>query len=509
MKVKTNLLLLNLVTIAYSGLTDVYEDFLSKPQYQLYFSAEKWGPKILKAKEGGGNSIIKIPVNKDGLTYACEIEKPVEPKKINSEEDNKKIILDKALEQLEPLASSSCITFSQEWWSYEFCYKKHLIQYHEAKPTDPPEHNMRFCLGKYPTTEELEKPDFKYQKEIYKRGPFGKNYITQMMVDGTICDITGKPRKAELRFYCGEAEGIQSVKEVSICNYIVIINTPRLCSNPGFDSKKSLNSILCHPISDHDEEEKTETNEQPENLPFPVFRKQRSMAEIEKSKEIPKKIYRKKIRKSPGVTFINRDKINNDKIDDKENKEKQEKSEEKRNAMKKNLEDQLEKKRDDFLDALLPYANELNIDDKVVDEVFNQLADSLVDAIDKTTDNKDGEEEIKADDLSFEVITKEKLKSWLEKHGDKISNTDDMKFEVVLLDKNGKKYEVSNSDTDVDKIMDFLKEYSTDNTNVQDISKIKEKKEEEEKVEEVGYEPEDKKDETSNTKQDKRNRDEL
>jgi len=50
MKVKTNLLLLNLVTIAYSGLTDVYEDFLSKPQYQLYFSAEKWGPKILKAK---------------------------------------------------------------------------------------------------------------------------------------------------------------------------------------------------------------------------------------------------------------------------------------------------------------------------------------------------------------------------------------------------------------------------------------------------------------------------
>jgi len=88
---------------------------------------------------------------------------------------------------------------NQEWWSYEFCYKKHLIQYHEAKPTDPPEHNMRFCLGKYPTLEELEKPDFKYQKEIYKRGPFGKNYLTQMMVDGTICDITGKPRKAELR----------------------------------------------------------------------------------------------------------------------------------------------------------------------------------------------------------------------------------------------------------------------------------------------------------------------
>jgi len=50
MKVRTTLLLLSIITIAYSGLTDVYEDFLSKPQYQLYFSAEKWGPKILKVK---------------------------------------------------------------------------------------------------------------------------------------------------------------------------------------------------------------------------------------------------------------------------------------------------------------------------------------------------------------------------------------------------------------------------------------------------------------------------
>ena len=50
MKIRTTLLLLNFITFAYTGLTDVYEDFLSKPQYQLYFSAEKWGPKVLKNK---------------------------------------------------------------------------------------------------------------------------------------------------------------------------------------------------------------------------------------------------------------------------------------------------------------------------------------------------------------------------------------------------------------------------------------------------------------------------
>jgi len=50
MKVRTSLFLLNLITVAYSALTDVYEDFLSKPQYQLYFSAGKWGPKTLRNK---------------------------------------------------------------------------------------------------------------------------------------------------------------------------------------------------------------------------------------------------------------------------------------------------------------------------------------------------------------------------------------------------------------------------------------------------------------------------
>jgi len=205
MRVRTSLFLLNFITIAYSGLTDVYEDFLSKPQYQLYFSAEKWGPKALRMKEEKGNTIIKLPVNKDGLTYACEIEKPVEVPKSVTEEDSKKMILSQALEKLEPMANGSCIIYTQEWWSYEFCYKKYITQFHEAKPTDPPEHNMHFYLGKYPTPEELENPEFKYQNETYKRGPFGKNYITQMLINGSVCDITGKPRQAEIRYYCGES----------------------------------------------------------------------------------------------------------------------------------------------------------------------------------------------------------------------------------------------------------------------------------------------------------------
>jgi len=506
MRTRTSILLLNLIAVAYSGLTDVYEDFLSKPQYQLYFSAEKWGPKTLRIKEDSGNTIIRLPVNKDGLTYACEIEKPVEIPKVVSEEDNKKAILTKALEQLEPLKEKPCIVYSQEWWSYEFCYKKYLTQFHVAKPTDPPEHNMNFYLGKYPTEEELENPDFEYKKEAYKRGPFGKHYITQMLVDGTICDVTGKPRQAEIRYYCGESETVTSIKEISTCNYIVIFNTPRLCNNPGFESKKSLNSILCHPISDHDEEENIELQEQPENLPFPVFRRQRSMAEIERSKEKPKKIYKKKNKKYQGVTFVKKDRKNIDDDNDKEkndNKDKEEDQEtkeknEKRDALKKSLEDQLEKKRGEFLDALLPYANELkDIDDKVVDEVLNQLADSLVDAIDNSAD-KDSETKakIKAENLDFQVITKEKLQSWLEKNEDKISSSDDMKFEVVLLDKDGKRYEVSSSDTDVENIMDFLKEFSTDNTGLNDILNFKDEKEKEkvkdneESIEEIGIEDE-------------------
>jgi len=474
MKFRTTLFLLNFITFAYTGLNEVFEDFLSKPQYQLYFSAEKWGPKALKTKEENGNTIIKLPVNKDGLTYACEIEKPVEVPKVTSEEDNKKMMISKALEKLEAMSNGPCITYIQDWWSYEFCYKKYLTQFHEAKPTDPPEHNMHFYLGKYPTQEQLENPDFEYKKESYKRDPFGKNYLTQMLVDGSMCDVTGKPRQAELRFYCGENENILSIKETTTCNYVVVINTPKLCNSPGFESKKSINSILCHPISDRDEEEEI-SNEQPDNLPFPVFRRQRSMAEIERSKENPKKIYKRKHKKRPGVTFIdkigkdNEDDNNDDEIDDEKIKE----ANEKREAIKKSLEEQLEKKRNDLLDALLPFANELrDVDDKVVDDVLNQLADSLADAID---DDSDEDGKAKVADVDFEVVTKEKLKSWLEKHEDKLSSSDDMKFEVILLDKNGRRYEVSNSDTDVEKIMDFLKEYSSDGNDFQDMPNLKDK----------------------------------
>jgi len=51
------------------------------------------------------------------------------------------------------------------------------------------------------------------------------------------------------KFYCGENENILSIKETTTCNYVVVINTPKLCNSPGFESKKSINSILCHPIS--------------------------------------------------------------------------------------------------------------------------------------------------------------------------------------------------------------------------------------------------------------------
>jgi len=227
-------------------------------------------------------------------------------------------------------------------------------------------------------------------------------------------------------------------------------------------------------IKDRDEEEEI-SNEQPDNLPFPVFRRQRSMAEIERSKENPKKIYKRKHKKRPGVTFIdkigkdNEDDNNDDEIDDEKIKE----ANEKREAIKKSLEEQLEKKRNDLLDALLPFANELrDVDDKVVDDVLNQLADSLADAID---DDSDEDGKTKVADVDFEVVTKEKLKSWLEKHEDKLSSSDDMKFEVILLDKNGRRYEVSNSDTDVEKIMDFLKEYSSDGNDFQDMPNLKDK----------------------------------
>lgn len=79
-------------------------------------------------------------------------------------------------------------------------------------------------------------------------------YVAHRYSGGEVCELTGSPRSAEVRFTCGGQDTLlTSVKEPASCSYVVTVTTPRLCKHPGFQQQPVPAALIqCHPLA-HDE----------------------------------------------------------------------------------------------------------------------------------------------------------------------------------------------------------------------------------------------------------------
>ncbi|KAI9299171.1 hypothetical protein K502DRAFT_326739 [Neoconidiobolus thromboides FSU 785] len=75
-----------------------------------------------------------------------------------------------------------------------------------------------------------------------------KNVLVEKWGGGDICDLTKKPRTVEVIYECYPQyiEGIIDLKELSTCNYQMIINSVKLCENPFYTEKKRY---ITYPIN--------------------------------------------------------------------------------------------------------------------------------------------------------------------------------------------------------------------------------------------------------------------
>lgn len=76
----------------------------------------------------------------------------------------------------------------------------------------------------------------------------GLTYLKTEYANGTVCDLTGEPRKADIIYYCDtEAKEIivKSIHEVASCEYEAYIARPELCSIPEFVLESRRNTINC------------------------------------------------------------------------------------------------------------------------------------------------------------------------------------------------------------------------------------------------------------------------
>ncbi|XP_075224745.1 endoplasmic reticulum lectin 1 isoform X2 [Lycorma delicatula] len=125
------------------------------------------------------------------------------------------------------LSGESCLHGGSGWWKYEFCYGRHVEQYHIEK--DGSRTVVR--LGTFDRAahlEWLEKRPHKQLKSVESR-----THVSLFYGGGSICDKTGQPRETEVKLRCVPGQSPSSVSlyllEPHTCQYILGVESPIIC----------------------------------------------------------------------------------------------------------------------------------------------------------------------------------------------------------------------------------------------------------------------------------------
>ncbi|MBN3319250.1 OS9 protein, partial [Atractosteus spatula] len=146
-------------------------------------------------------------------------------------------------ELLKPMDGAPCLVKTKDWWTYEFCFGQHVRQYHLE---DSEIKGDVLFLGYYGSEFDWNNDTAKASKQHRL-----KRYHSQTYVNGSKCDLNGKPRETEVRFLCEEGSGdyIARVDEPQSCSYVLTVHTTRTCHHPYLrppSATKPL-GITCQP----------------------------------------------------------------------------------------------------------------------------------------------------------------------------------------------------------------------------------------------------------------------
>ncbi|GAA5891282.1 hypothetical protein JCM6882_004644 [Rhodosporidiobolus microsporus] len=196
---------------------------------------------------------------------------------IQAEEKERGVLHGVAL--LEPMRQG-CLYQKQGWFTYSFCYGSEIRQFHEIRlpnspgPSEDPQSDS-YTLGVAPEPVSASgdpkygsgSPALRAKMDADMIIPSrlgggegggwdeGGRYLSQTWDMGTVCDKTGLPRTVEVQYHCNTQtiDHIALIRETSICRYVLLVHTPRLCSEPLFLDGHLRNqeppaTIECQPV---------------------------------------------------------------------------------------------------------------------------------------------------------------------------------------------------------------------------------------------------------------------
>ncbi|XP_066280043.1 endoplasmic reticulum lectin 1-like isoform X2 [Branchiostoma lanceolatum] len=129
------------------------------------------------------------------------------------------------------LRGEYCLKGGTGWWKHEFCYGKHVHQYHEDQKLG----NTVISIGTWNKQEHLdwakENPGQATPRRNREDGKV--RMVTHYYGHGDMCDVTGRPREVLVKMKCKVSDQ-HSVTiyliEPNTCEYILGVESPIICS---------------------------------------------------------------------------------------------------------------------------------------------------------------------------------------------------------------------------------------------------------------------------------------
>ncbi|XP_072292892.1 endoplasmic reticulum lectin 1 isoform X2 [Eucyclogobius newberryi] len=129
------------------------------------------------------------------------------------------------------LSGSYCLHGGVGWWKYEFCYGKHVHQFHEDKEQGK---NI-VVVGSWNVEEHIDwaKKNVARSYQFKEDGVQKVKLVSHLYGHGDVCDLTGKPRQVVVKLKCKESESPHAVTvymlEPQTCQYVLGVESPVIC----------------------------------------------------------------------------------------------------------------------------------------------------------------------------------------------------------------------------------------------------------------------------------------
>ena len=201
----------------------------------------------------------------DGKRYFCELPAPSpddSAEAASEEDDDARAALTEeersaqTEKKLDTAHEHGCFYRVEGWWTYEFCYKKRVRQYHQEGagpvpgPADPGPVSGEFSLGAFDA--EATAAAARAGKRHAASDQDSRAHA-HVFTGGTPCDLTSLERETEVLFKCAPgknaAANVAAVAEPATCRYSLVFATPALCDS-GTDAakKKEPSDVRCRVV---------------------------------------------------------------------------------------------------------------------------------------------------------------------------------------------------------------------------------------------------------------------